>query len=199
MTTAKSPLRTIEPRPVPSDTPHDRPPKREPTLSDRMRRHPARHRLRRGRGEDGAALVEFALVFALFVLVLYGLIAFGMMLALKQSITHAAADGARAAVGAYPDPAIAGDTLQAAEVRAATAKVTGALGWLGSKYDPSFTTATVAPCSGTGTAQCITVKISYPYSSPVLGKGGPLVAPAPGLGLVMPDAIGTTAVVQVSG
>ena len=52
----------------------------------------SRRRCRRG-DESGAALVEFALVVGLFVFVLYGLVWFGMMLALKQGVTNAAAEG----------------------------------------------------------------------------------------------------------
>ena len=142
----------------------------------------------RGGDEAGAALVEFSLVFGLFVFVLYGLIAFGMMLALKQSVTHAASDGARAAIGAKP---VGTETQNDAYVRVAKAKVASALNWLGPKYNPSSDfTATVGPC---GTAECITVRINYPY------ENRPLVPPAPGLGLLTPSNFGSTAVVQVSG
>ena len=157
------------------------------TRTSQMAR-PQRRRRLFGRGETGAALVEFSLVFGLFVFVLYGLIAFGMMLALKQSVTHAAADGARAAIGAKP---VGAETQNDAYVRVAKAKVAGALNWLGSKYNESTDfTATVGPC---GTAQCLTVRINYPYQS------RPLVPTAPGLGLVTPSNFGSTAVVQVSG
>ena len=53
-------------------------------------------------GENGVEMLEFALVIPIFIFVLYGLIAFGMMLSAKQTITHSAAEGARAAVGAAP-------------------------------------------------------------------------------------------------
>src|SRR3954469_19103480 len=68
-----------------------------------------RQRMRRAEHEEGVVLIEFAFVFALFVFILYSLIAFGTALALKQSVTHAAAEGARAAVGVVDDPATAQD------------------------------------------------------------------------------------------
>jgi Flp pilus assembly protein TadG len=71
----------------------------------------------RRRDQRGAALVEFSLVVALFVFVLYGLIAFGMILATKQRVTNAAAEWARAAVG---------QPSAAAAVSAATARVLAA-------------------------------------------------------------------------
>lgn len=144
---------------------------------------------RRLHGQRGAALLEFALVFGLFVFVLYALIAFGMVLALKQSMTNAASDGARAAVGAVP---ASGETLEAAQVRVARAKVDGALGWLGSNRQPNVDIPDPTYCTGSSGPKCITVTLTYPY------KDKPLVPPAPGLGVFVPDSIKTAAVVQVT-
>jgi hypothetical protein len=58
--------------------------------------------------------------------------------------------------------------------------------------DPSQFDAKVDWCSGTSGPRCITVKITYPYSD------HPLVPSAPGLGLITPDKLTGTAVVQVS-
>lgn len=127
----------------------------------------------RGKGESGAALVEFALVVGLFVFILYGLISFGMVLATKQQVTNAAADAARAAVGQADDT----DAIDAAEAR-----VVAALGAVGTKYtlDPPIS---VASC---GSNQCITVTIVYN------------LAPSPGLGLVIPPTTTAKSVVQYS-
>ena len=65
----------------------------------------ARSGLRRERGESGAALVEFALVIGLFMLILYGLISYGMIMATKQRVTNAASEAARSAVGEANDAA----------------------------------------------------------------------------------------------
>ena len=143
-------------------------------------------RSRANGAERGSVLVEFALVFGLFVLVIYALISFGMILAAKNSLTHAAAEGARAAVGVVDDPATA--TIDERVERAKT-KVGESLDWFGSKYQPGDTTATVGPCGG---AECITVKITFPYES------RPLVPPTPGLGLVLPSNLTSTAVVELT-
>lgn len=142
------------------------------------RHHPlpaalTRRRLLR-RDQSGAAAVEFALVVGLFIFVLYGLISFGMILATKQRITNAAAEGARAAVG---------QTTESAAVSAATARVLAA-GLPAGAYTPTYSTA---PC---GSNQCITVTVTYNLA------GNPVVPPAPGLGLVTPNTISSTAVVQ---
>lgn len=137
------------------------------------------------RAERGSVLVEFSLVFALFVLVIYALISFGVILAAKNSLTHAAAEGARAAVAVVDDPMTADDE----RVLRAREKVDQALEWFGSKYEPGDTTASIAPC---GTAECITVRIVHPYST------RPIVPPAPGLGLVIPSNLTSTAVVELT-
>lgn len=47
--------------------------------------------------ERGAAAVEFALVVPLLLVFLFGIISYGYMLSFRQSISQAAAEGARAA------------------------------------------------------------------------------------------------------
>ncbi len=125
-------------------------------------------------------MVEFSLVILPLFLVLYGLISFGMMFALKQSMTNAAADAARSAIGAT-DPAFA-----------ASETLDDRLSWLGAKYDASDSPApSVAPCDNDATKTCITVKVIYPYESK------PLVPLAPGLGLFTPSSMTTEATVQL--
>jgi Flp pilus assembly protein TadG len=138
---------------------------------------PRRRFLRRD--QSGAAAVEFALVVGLFVFILYGLIAFGMILATKQRITNAAAEGARAAVG---------QTNAADAKNAAIARILAA-GLPAGSYSigPGAGEPTVASC---GSNQCITVTVTYNLAA------NPVVPPAPGLGLVTPNSISSTAVVQ---
>ena len=60
----------------------------------------ARAARRRASGDDGAAAVEFALVSVLLLLLLFGIIGFGLALYRQQAASHAAREGARlAAVG----------------------------------------------------------------------------------------------------
>jgi Flp pilus assembly protein TadG len=141
---------------------------------------PPHFRARRRRGdESGAAILEFSLVVILFVSFLYALIAFGVILAKKQEITNAAADGARSAVGAA-DP-----------VDAATKRVKEALGDpIGSpaNYVPTYSTG---PCTG-GSGNCITVTIDWNYGA------HPVVPNPPLFGTVTPDTVSAKAVVQYS-
>lgn len=50
---------------------------------------------RRGRGERGAALVEFAFVIPVFAMLLLGMISGGILYNQKMQLTHAAREGAR--------------------------------------------------------------------------------------------------------
>ncbi len=61
-------------------------------------RHPPRQRSRRLGGDDGAALVEFALVMPVLALFLFGLVEFGINLNDYQSIRQAVRDTARNAI-----------------------------------------------------------------------------------------------------
>ncbi len=150
-------------------------------MIDRAAHRPPPRLRRPRRDESGAALLEFSLVFLLFALMLYGLIAFGMILATKQRITSAASGAARAAVGAASD---------AEAVSRATQRVEDSLGAPGS-YSPDYATAPCDPAVPAG-PRCITVTITWDY------ENHPIVPPAPGLGLVTPDEFGATAVVQFS-
>lgn len=143
------------------------------------------------RGERGSVLVEFSFVFVLFVLVIYALVSFGLILVTKNSLTHAAAEGARAAISVVDDPLTL--TVDEREKRAKD-RVNTTLDWLGPKYDPNDTSADIAACDAALPAgpQCITVKIVYPYET------RPIVPPAPGLGLVTPKTLTSTAVVELS-
>jgi len=141
--------------------------------------------------ERGSVLVEFSFVFVLFVLVIYALVSFGLILATKNSLTHAAAEGARAAISVVDHPST---PLVDEREKRALDKIDDALDWLGSKYQPSDSSADIAACnSATPTGpQCITVKIVYPYET------RPIIPPAPGLGLVTPKTLTSTAVVELS-
>lgn len=134
---------------------------------------------RRAHGEDGVAAVEFALVGTLFLMLLFGIITFGLVFALNHTLSHSAAEGARTGLVAP-----AGSTVQMAEDAARTR-----LGWLGSGADVH---AFVEPCASDTSRQCVRVVTSYDWA------GNPLVPPLPGLGLVVPDLMSRSAIVQIT-
>lgn len=74
--------------------------------------------------ERGAALVEFALVLSILVLLLFGIIEFGRAYQVKLSITHASREGVRVlAVTKDPDKAVAATMAAAASLDLAALQI----------------------------------------------------------------------------
>jgi len=120
---------------------------------------------------------------------IYAIAAFGLMLSTKNTMTHAAAEGARSALSVSDLPTA---TLQTRQIAQAKATVASSLVSLGSNYRATDTSATVAGCdSAADTNKCITVTIVYPWST------RPLIPQAPGLGLIQPNTLTSTAVVRL--
>jgi Flp pilus assembly protein TadG len=139
----------------------------------------------RRRGDDGAAAVEFALVVPLLLLLILGIISYGYMLSFRQALSQGAAEGARAA--AITPSGLDDDER---ELRA-LAKVDEALASYGASCDDAGVTCTVT-FSDCGDARCASVLVAYPYED---GDVGPKF---PGSGVVLPDSLTYTSVVEVS-
>lgn len=136
--------------------------------------------MQKGRRQRGAAAIEFALVFVLFFMLLYGAISYGLVFAVKHSLTQAASEGARASlqdVGGLPE-----------RIALAQATAANAVSWLGARAPtPVITTA---PCPTT-TFTCLTVALTYNYAS------NPIIPPIPGLGINLPATLDARAIVQL--
>ncbi|MTV25044.1 hypothetical protein FTX61_06375 [Nitriliruptoraceae bacterium ZYF776] len=137
-------------------------------------------RTQRRTEESGAALVEFALVVIPLLLLLIGMITYGLILGLQQSVVHTASAAARAAIVTPAD-----------QIETRIDQVAGQqLSWLGSRGTHVSTTSTVGPCAASG-RECVTVTVTYPY------KDQPII---PGfLGLPVPDRITSTATLELEG
>jgi len=138
----------------------------------------ARRIWRHVRREKGTAAIEFALVFVLFFMVMYGLVAFGLVFAVKHTITQAANEGARAAV----------KDVGGLDARIAQAKVsaTKAVAWLGARAPvPQVTSSACAPFV------CLEVVLVYNYAA------NPIVPSLPGLGVTLPATLTGRAIVQL--
>jgi hypothetical protein len=141
--------------------------------------------------------VEFALVVPLLVLVLFGIISYGVMLSFRQSLSQAAAEGARAAAVTFVEDEKRGEAVLA---------VTGAL----DSFEVSCTDAgqlmrdgaDVGDCAisppgecepnAGEDVQCVKVTLTYDYK-----KGG-IVPTFPGLGIILPDKLTYEAQARVS-
>lgn len=155
---------------------------------------------RPGRAQDdrGAAAVEFALVVLPLLYLVFGIISYGYMLAFRQSISQAAAEGARAA-------AVAPVGLTETELRARARDAVNDslasydvscddLGHLlhGSDDAGDCTISGPEPCdAGTTSPACVTVTLAYAYDDE------PLI-PDVGVGIVLPDTLSFTSEVRVS-
>lgn len=141
-------------------------------------------RARRADGDRGAAALEFALVLLPMMLVIWGLISYGFMFTYRQALSQAAGEGARAAVAA-PTSSI---------TSAATGAIGSALDSYGQTCGGTLTCTVSAPttvgCPSGHT--CVTVTVSYPY------RDNPIVPNIPGFGIVLPQTLAFTQMVEVS-
>lgn len=146
--------------------------------------------------ERGASAVEFALLMPLFMTIIIGIISYGYMLSYRQTVSQAAAEGARAA-------AIAPSGLTAAQkLTKATAAVNDSLQSYGMTCSGSVLkkgadaygscSITVAGTCPSGSGSCATVTISHQY------RDHPLVPSFPGLGVTLPQNLTFTSVVEVN-
>lgn len=148
------------------------------------------------RDSRGAAAVETALSVCFIVLPLtFGTIAYGYMLSFRQAISQAAAEGARAAVGA-PTDTIASASAQTAIGNALStydmACQGGVLTRHGTAVPGSSCTISAATSAGCATGRtCVSVTVSYPY------RDESLLPTIPGLGFTLPSTLSFTSVVQV--
>lgn len=109
-------------------------------------------RARTRRDEGGAAALEFALVLPILLLIIFAIISYAYMFSVRQALTQAAAEGARAAAVAQ--------TGQSAT--RATAAVNEALSGLDMTCGTAGLTCTPTPAT-CGTAACMRVTVTYAY------------------------------------
>lgn len=152
--------------------------------------HSRRGSLRRsasGRKQRGATAVEFALVFPMFFIVLYSIVAYSLIFVAQQNLTLASEEGARAALN-YQKAA----TVAAAVTLRAAAACTTATNMVTGLIHNSTCTTTPTACSFDATMQCIAVTLTYNYAA------NPLVPTLPLFGLVLPGTLTSTATVQLN-
>ena len=150
--------------------------------------------------EAGAALVEFSLVMVLLFTLLVGIIAFGLLLSLKQTITQSAAEGARAAIGAFGTPAAVDLAAAKADaVARAEARAREVMGWVEDDHPGAATyEAVIHDCDAEITVDtaalpdCIHVSVTYDHT------GSNRVVPAlPLIDALLPDSLQAEADVEL--
>jgi Flp pilus assembly protein TadG len=153
-------------------------------------------------------MVEFALVSLILVLLVTGIINFGLILSLKQDITRAAAEGARAGAVALPPAAPPASQTLDSRYMAALAATEEAVDGFGKGCGTEmacevvlhdcdttpakpFNLADVA-YYGTPTADCVTVDLEYDYA------GHPIIAKPPLLASALPEQIPASSVARLN-
>ena len=156
--------------------------------------------------QKGAAAIEFAIIFPIFFLIFYAIVTYGLIFAAQQTITLAAAEGARAAVRYQSGNSVV--ERQNARIAAACDMSNQVLAWLMSTGSgqsraagacATGTTQTVITadntlCSGLSGVTCIKVLVTYDYEkAPLIPKLlGPLMS------LPTPKSLQGQAVAQIS-
>jgi Flp pilus assembly protein TadG len=162
------------------------------------RKHERRQAARRGRGDEGASFVEFALISIVLFTILFGIINFGLILSFRQDVTRAAAEGARG--GAVALPSTTYPSYSAAAKAAATSATNDAVQKIGGKFKNlgcgtdgmTCTVADPAPCPSQSAYTCVTVTVSYAY------KAKPLYGNLPFVSLFNPQTVSATSVVRIN-
>lgn len=119
--------------------------------------------------ERGAAATEFALLLPVFLMILFGIIEFGMIMYGREVVTNAAREGARAGIVQGPPKRTAGDITTIANTYLTGTGI--------SQADVTFTPTGV----GLASPNTLTVTAVYnynfliPYIPNVLGVPNPLV------------------------
>ncbi len=106
--------------------------------------------------EDGAAAVEFAILLPVFVLLVLGMIEFGLLIWRQEILTNASREGARAGiVSGNPRPS-EGDIIAVVSTYLSSAGI-----------DPSILTISVNGAEGSS-GESLTVLVQYPYPFHIL-------------------------------
>jgi Flp pilus assembly protein TadG len=111
--------------------------------------------------EQGSELIEFAIVAPILMLLIAGIVDFGMLFRTYEAVTNAAREGAR--VGVLPGYLPADVQNRVGQYLAAA----------GLSAAPTVTVANVPVTTGAGTFTATSVTVNYPYQFVVLGGVGP--------------------------
>lgn len=112
------------------------------------------------RQQSGSALVEFAFIFPILFLLMYGIVVYGYVFFLNQSVNFAAQQGAEAAVAVDPDA----DDFEALRQERVVEAVNDTLQWL-----PGTQRTRVLVCNGSSCPvedDMITVEVIFQLATP---------------------------------
>ncbi len=150
-------------------------------------------------------MVEFALVAVILVLLVVGIINFGLLLSFKQDVTRAATEGARVAAVALPPAAAPATQTADSRYMAGVAGANDAVDSFNKTCNVDGMTCNViihncdtVPVVGSvayyddGVDDCVTVELVYDYA------GFPLIVEPPILGSALPDTVSAKSVARLN-
>jgi Flp pilus assembly protein TadG len=159
-------------------------------------------RLRQQRAERGAAAVEFALIVPFLLMLIFFIVSYAYMFSFRQTMSQAASEGARAAVGAstgtacpVAGPFVATGITACPAQYAASAAVANSMSGYNMSCGSSYLTCSISAPTTAGCTSghsCVTVTVSYPYAA------HNLLPAIPGFGFGMPSNLSFTSVVVTS-
>lgn len=154
-----------------------------------MKAHPRRSLPFRHRSQRGIAAVEFALIFPLFFVLLYAIVTYGMIFLAQQTLTAAAAEGARAALvyqnAGSPDAALT------ARAKQACSRASSIVTWLAGTTCTRTVNTAPGGCTDNTAMDCIQITLNYPYAAK------PLMPILPFMGVAVPQSLAAEATVQI--
>jgi Flp pilus assembly protein TadG len=129
-------------------------------------------------------VIEFAIVVALLITLLYGILTYGLILAAQSTINKAVDDAARSGI-------ITTTPVVTAEAQAGSDVSWMDKGICGTSGTTITCTAIKIHCPSNFNLQCLKVTVSYNYSS------NPLFLELPGVSIITPSTISSTNIVQI--
>lgn len=143
----------------------------------------------RASGATGTAIIELSLALGLLVMLLFGIISFGLTLSFRQTLTQATNEAARAAsVTPSTPPTLPRERAETVVNRVMESQDTGCDDGRG--LTCSFVTAA---CPDEPSRRCMTIRLTYDLLN------HPRVLTVPGVDRLMPEVIESTVVIEVAG
>lgn len=141
---------------------------------------------RRGRQgrQRGIAAIELAFVLPVLLALVLGLVFYGLMFLVQQTLTMAAAEGSRAAIQYQP-------TIDQRVTAAQQTALNALPGFIRTRMGADDVAATSAPCTEPAGFQCVTVQIRFS----LMGGANPFL---PNIAFVpLPEELRATAISQL--
>ncbi len=142
--------------------------------------------------QTGSVAIEMAPAFLLFFAIFYAIVSYSMAMVMKQALTHAAAEGARAAVKVDPLSFTSATSYETATRTVARDRATESLSWLPADALAAVVSGIAVSLTPSGAVQVTVTYNGYNVSPPLPVLDLPIIGKVPDL----PDKLVGQAVAQ---